>query len=142
MYKFCNGNEVLDIFYTRILNAINSSKSLKILNSKSNRLKNWMTSGLLYSVRKKQELSLKAKKQPNNINLIKYYKNYRNKLNLVIKSAKINYYNGLFKRISGDTKNLIKDLTNNPYSDSNKIKHFIYNGNLIYTQKKPLCLII
>lgn len=101
-----------------------------------------MTSGLLYSVRKKQELSLIAKQQPNNINLIKYYKNYRNKLNLVIKSAKINYYNGLFKRISGDTKNLIKDLTNNPYSDNNKIKHFIYNGNLIYTQKKPLCLII
>lgn len=115
LYNNFNVNESLDILYTRINNAINSSKSLKLLNSKSNRLKNWMTSGLLCSVRKKQELSLKEKKHPNNNNLIKYYKNYRNNLNNVIELAKINYYNYLFHRVSGDPKNiwkLIKELTN------------------------------
>jgi len=89
LYSIFNVNESLDFVYTRIHDATNRSKSLKTINSKSKRLQNWMTSGLLCSVRKKQELSLKIKKHPNNINLIKYYKNYRNKLNNVIKMAKI-----------------------------------------------------
>lgn len=96
LYSIGEVNESLDFVYARILDALNKSKSLKLLNSKSNRIKNWMTSGLLCSVRKKQELSLKTKKHPNNKNLIKYYKNYRNKLNYVIKMAKINYYNDHF----------------------------------------------
>jgi len=141
LYSICDVNEAMDLVYTRIFDAINISKSLRKLNSKTNRLKNWMTSGLLCSVRKKQELSLKTKKHPNNIKLIQYFKKYRNKLNYVIKMAKINYYNDQFQRVSGDPKNtwkLIKNLTNKPNTDNDIIKRLNYNGNIIDAQKEPL----
>jgi len=49
LYSIRNVNEAMDFVYTSIFYAINISKRLKILNSKSNRLKNWMISGLLCS---------------------------------------------------------------------------------------------
>lgn len=90
---------------------------------------------------KKQELSLKTKKHPNNINLSNYYKKYRNKLNYLIKMAKVNYYKKQFLNVSGDPKNtwkLIKDLTNKHNSDKEVIKSLNYNGKIIDAKKDPL----
>lgn len=73
-----NVNDCYDIFMDKIVNAINSVTILKKSNAKNNQLKEWMTFGLLRSLRRKNALSLKVKKHPNNVNLRSYYIKYRN----------------------------------------------------------------
>lgn len=50
-----------------------------------------MTPSLLHSLRRKQELSLKKIKHPNNNNLISYYKRLFH-FTKILKTTKINYY--------------------------------------------------
>lgn len=56
--------------------------------SNKRRLKPWISAGLLVSIRlQRDKLSLKAKKPPDS-KLVKYFKNYKNRLCSLIRSAK------------------------------------------------------
>jgi len=54
------------------------------MNAKNKRLKDWMTKGLLISVRHKQSLSMKCKKHPNNIQLNLHYKKFKNNIYFLV----------------------------------------------------------
>jgi hypothetical protein len=89
----CNDvNECVNIFLKTVIHYLELSTTVKKINSKNKRLKEWMTAGLLCSVRRKQELSLKVSKHPNNIKLASYYKNYKNKFTTILRAAKTNYF--------------------------------------------------
>lgn len=117
-------------FYDIILNTVNSCSHKKKILSKNKRLKKWMTSGLLCSTRKKNELSIKMKKHPLNKSLIKYYKSYRNKLNSLIRLAKINFYKSKFSSASNNPKStwkLINEITGKKLKNKETIKRLKIN---------------
>jgi hypothetical protein len=61
LYENSNLNELIDLFYKKILNVIEKSSKLININSKNKRLKDWMTKGLLISTRKKNEIDKSQK---------------------------------------------------------------------------------
>jgi len=73
-----------------------------------------MTNGLLTSARRKQFLSMKCKKHPNNLTLALHYKKYKNNFTKIIRLAKNNFYEQKFKSVSSNPKstwNLINEVT-------------------------------
>lgn len=78
LYEKSNVNELIELFYRKILNFIEKTSKLININSKNKRLKEWMTKGLLISTRIKNELSKKVKKHPDNNKLQIYYNKYKN----------------------------------------------------------------
>lgn len=101
-------------FQNIIMNAINESLTTKNINSKNKRLKEWMSKGLLYSVRHKQYISMKCKKTPNNVNLASYYKKYKNTFTKLLRLAKIKLYKEKFRKVSYNPKlawKLINEIT-------------------------------
>jgi len=71
-------NICMNIFLDKVNTFVKMSTTIKVLNSKNNRISEWMTAGLLCSVHVKQKLSLKVKKYPDNVRLAKYYNKYKN----------------------------------------------------------------
>ncbi|KAL4131531.1 hypothetical protein QTP88_008826 [Uroleucon formosanum] len=66
----CNDvNSCMDIFLDKINTFVKMSTTKKVFNSKNNRIREWMTAGLLYSVHFKRKLSLKVRKYSNNVRL-------------------------------------------------------------------------
>jgi len=53
--------------------------------------------GLLTSARRKQFLSMKCKKHPNNLSLALHYKKYKNNFTKTITLAKFKFYEQKFK---------------------------------------------
>lgn len=72
--------------------------------AKKQKLKPWMTSGLLISIRKRDKFNLKAKKAPPGSNIIKYLKKYKNKLCSLIRLAKNLYYKNIINKNIKNTK--------------------------------------
>jgi len=71
-------NESYNSFIDKITSVINKSTTIRTLNSKQKHLKEWMSRGLLNSVRRKNYLSLKVNKHPINEKLHSYYIKYKN----------------------------------------------------------------
>jgi hypothetical protein len=87
----------------------------KTANSKNKCLKEWMTPGLLCSLRNKQKLSLKVHKHPSNHKLRAYYILYKNKFSKILRLAKNNHYINKFKEVLYSLKltfKLINDVAN------------------------------
>jgi hypothetical protein len=61
-------------------------------NSRTKKVKPWITTGLLIAARKKHKLFIETKKFPNNERLKRYYILYRNNLNSLIRTTKNKYY--------------------------------------------------
>lgn len=102
-----------------------------------------MTKGLLISAQKKNELSKKIKKYPNNTNLRHYYIKYRNKFTSLIRAAKISYYKNKFNKTISDPKltwKLINKLTDDKNNENNAIfkNNIENNGKIINSQDNPI----
>lgn len=65
-------------FINKIINSINESTTIKTSNSKHKYLKEWISMGVLNSVRYKNALFLKVKKHPYNEKFRSYYIKYKN----------------------------------------------------------------
>jgi hypothetical protein len=114
IYNKTNVNECFNTFQNIISKAIDISTVNKVISCKNKRLKEWMSAGLLCSTRHKQALSLKCKKNPNNVKLANYYKKYKNKYTSVLRLAKISFYEKKFKSVFHSPKvtwQLINEIT-------------------------------
>ena len=90
----------------------------------------WISSGLLNSIRKKNELFKKTKLGL--VNLIEY-NSYRNKVNALIKLTKRKYYLDLFSSFKSSTKKLwqsINSLTKAP-NRQHKVSSLIHNDRIL-----------
>jgi len=136
-----NINMTLSIFYDKLLFIINECTFNKKIVSKDKRLKEWMTAGLLYSSRQKNELSLNSKNNPSNKNLLNNYKKYRNKFNTIVKLAKFNFYKNKFNSCSNNPKStwkLIKNITEGSnLKNKETINHLKVNDLIINAQIEP-----
>nr|CAI5826526.1 unnamed protein product [Callosobruchus analis] len=101
--------------------------------------KKWITKGLLRSINHKSKLYKDVPENPNNNHILTTYKNYRNTLNNLIKSAKTNYYKTKIEQHNGDNTQLwkcVKDATNRNtnYKEINEI--VLKNGEMTTCTKE------
>ena len=99
-----------------------------------------MTAGLLCSVRRKQELSLKVCKHPNNTKLASYFKKYKNKFTTILRAAKTNYFKYKFNKLSSSPKHtwkVINEITDRKNTRNDDIKKIKINDRTINTCDNP-----
>lgn len=83
---------LINVFDKIIKNAIGKSTTRMLGNAKNKRLKEWTANGLLISARRKQHLSMKCKKRPNNLTLALHYKKFKNNFTKTVRLAKLKFY--------------------------------------------------
>jgi hypothetical protein len=108
-------DELVDNFLNALTNHIKRHTKVAHIPHKKIPLKQWISQGIINSIRKRDKMHSQLRKQPFNIRLKEEYKNYRNTLNKLIKDSKIKYYNDKFHLYKGDMKKTwecIKELTN------------------------------
>lgn len=119
----------VDTFSSLFSEAVSSSTHTIAYNKKYQEPQSpWMTSALLTSLRKKDNLYRKVKRQPFNIALALRYKSYCNTLNSLLKLAKKRYYNEEFIKNKNNHKKqwkLLNEFLNSPTINSpiTKITH-------------------
>ena len=115
LYETNNANTALDIFNKTILDTINNCiVSNHISKNKHRKIKPWITSGLVRSIKNRDKINLKIKKDTSNLKLINYYKTYRNKLTILIRKAKEQYYTNKIETCKGNGRDIwqvINELT-------------------------------
>jgi len=91
IYSTENVNEATNIFVNAITSSIESATDLITVRNKAKKIKPWMTTGLLTSIRHREKLGLKLRNNFS-VELQSEFKTYRNHLNKLISIAKQNYY--------------------------------------------------
>jgi len=138
IYSTKNVNKCYDNFICKIVSALNMATTIK---TKNTQLKEWMTSGLLISLRRKQELSFKVKKHPLNHKLRNHYIKYKNNFTTVLRMAKKNFYESKFIEVSDSPKftwKLINDIISTKNKNDVEIKSILVNNEIITTSKDPV----
>lgn len=132
MYGCFDTETAADLFINKLNNYIKvCTKTIKVKSAERKR-SNWITNGLIKSVNRKTELFKISKKYPNEFNTNKF-KQYRNKLNELLKTAKRDYYQKEINKNINNSKNLwrcVKEMTCEKSSDQ-LIKIKDQNGTLI-----------
>lgn len=90
--NFTDINSSTEAFMNLLLSSIDCTSSVREGSKTFKMKKPWMTEGLLVSIERKNRMYLNMIKNPNNIHLRDYYRNYRNRLNCLIKLSKRNFY--------------------------------------------------
>jgi len=135
-----SSNDCFTKFLKIITNAVSKSSTTKNLNTKNKRLKEWMSKGLLCSVRHKQYLSMKCKKNPNNAKLVSHYKKYKNTFTKLLRLAKIKFYENKLREVSSSPKltwKLINEISGDNTKNKDKIKSILVNNNLLNIDENP-----
>jgi len=104
-------------------------------------LKNpWVTPGILRSIRRKNKLYRIKLKNPTNTNIAKF-RNYRNKLNHLIRYTKKEYYRSLLKNAQGNmraTWKVISELLNKKRSNAPQFGPIITYNNKPYSKQSDI----
>jgi len=121
-----NVDTAIEIFLPIIENSIKNckvTKCIRVPKSKT-KIKKWITSGIVTSIRSRDKLFNKLKKQPFNSGLKNKYIKYKNLLTKVIKYARDMYFSKNIIKAKGDPKkvwNLINEAMYNNTSNDKKI---------------------
>ncbi|CAK1597655.1 unnamed protein product [Parnassius mnemosyne] len=108
-------NLAAQILTSKLEKAIKDNTFTSKISKRKTPLKPWITVGIVNSIRKRDKMHKKLKKDLNNEQLGHIYRNYRNTLNRLIKQLKINYYKVLLEKNKGNMKetwNTIKEICN------------------------------
>jgi len=88
------------------------------------KIKEWITAGIITSIRNGQKLYAKLGTRPFDSNFRQYYICYRNTLNLLIRKSKQIHYQNKLHRAQSNMKqvwNIINEVTGKPYTNTSKI---------------------
>jgi hypothetical protein len=100
-----------------------------------------MANGLLTSARRKQFLSMKCKKHPNNLMLALHYKKYKNNLTKTVRLAKNYFYEQKFKNANSNPKSiwyLIKEVTGSKLRFKDNIDKLKNNEHEVNVKNDPM----
>ena len=130
----------LQMFYELFLGIVEQAKIYKTYTIKNyNRLKPWMTNGIICSIKArdkmKKKLLLHFNDHDNN-----QYKEYRNNLKKIIEKCKYNYFKNKIENNNKNLKNIYKiiaEATDDKISTS-KTDLEIKNNNMIFPNKKEM----
>lgn len=131
--SFSDPERSIESFIAVLLKAVELASSVRGASKHLQKRKVWMTSGLLTSINKKNKMYLNTLKEPKNLQLNEYYRQYKNRLNHLIKIMKSNFYRS---RIIGSVDNPRKiwQITNEICGRQRKKSHIHvinYNNKLI-----------
>lgn len=119
---YCNNSEIdtlMNTFINKLADYLNAHTKIIKIPHKSKPLKKWITLGMLNSLRKRDKMHKKLVKQPFNTKLKKDYKTYRNTLNNILKTAKIEYFDNQFELNKNNPKKTWENI--NQLLDKEKI---------------------
>ena len=115
MYKYNDAEKAFDSLYDTIGDIISKCSDKIRITNKDKKIKPWITSGIIRSIRTRDKLAKLTKQDPTNTGLINKYKKYRNFLTHIIRQTKINYYSEKFSINKDDPKRfwkIINEATN------------------------------
>lgn len=100
-----NASDAFDQFFVAFKSIILKSTD-EVINKKNKikKLKPWINYSICSRIKKRNELLKRIKKQPNNKPLKAKFKEFRNNLNLDIRNIKNQYYQDLFEKHRGNSK--------------------------------------
>lgn len=139
LYDMDDTNTAVNFFVDKLKTVIKQCSDTVMIKKKEVRKTPWITAGLLKAIQTKNELYKKHRKNIDSTDILNEFKNYRNRLNNLIKTTKTDY----FKRQIDDNKNCPKKLWNCMKQLENKettttIKEITTDENTITTDKKEI----
>lgn len=114
-YNNTSVDEVANSLISNIQNSVNSNITCTKIANRKKPLKPWITIGIIKSIRKRDKLHLKIKKNKSNEELKTQYLIYRNTCNKIIKTLKRKYYQKELEKNTGNSKEtwkIVKELCN------------------------------
>lgn len=133
-YNADDVNLATNIFIDNISNVINKCTTNIKLNHKNRKRTPWITSGLLVSINKRDDLYKKLEKNPHNMLLKNQFISYRNEVKKLIEITKNNYYKAQIEMNKNNNKhiwNVVNEISNSK-SKENTVKEIkTARGNLI-----------
>ena len=127
-----NCQEAYTMFHDQVVECYNECFPYKRYKVNYYNKKPWLTEGLKVSIKCKNKLYIKSVKYPSASN-VGYYKQYRNKLNALLRIAEKDYYNSLLLLHKGNLKkswSIIKTIINKNKSSSKSFK-FEIDGKIV-----------
>lgn len=112
-----NLNSAVNSFEQVLCSIIQKHSTRAIKTSKCCKLKSWITTGLINSIRYRDKIRKIIKKQPFNIILRNHYTRYRNVLKSTIKRAKFEHYKSQITEADGDSRKFwstVNDIAGRP----------------------------
>lgn len=136
-----NPNSCLNNFINTINKHIKAATVKLNNNNNNNARKPWITSAILNSIQKKEELYKQHQLDINNKDIEKSYKIYKNKLTSILKNAKHKYHATNINRARNNPRKLwleINNSTNINTKQSNRIDQISDSDNNILTEKDDI----
>lgn len=124
-------NTCTNLFIDKLKKHLNDATTIKYLVCKKRKIKPWITQGLLNSIRHRDHLKKLATKNPNNVEHLNRFREYRKYLTKSTNKAKAEYYRNLFESNKNDSKktwSLIRSSCNNVDTKHN-VKNIINENN-------------
>lgn len=121
-----------------------SKKYTKIITYKrtnEQKIKPWISRGIINSIQNRDKLKDKLLKQPNNTEIKNKYTKYRNMINKLIRKTKSEYYKVKFNEVNSDVKKvwaLIKEATNEKTKHDKTIINQIQTENKVLTEPREI----
>jgi hypothetical protein len=130
-------NKMFNSFLDTYLKIANSSFPLRRVSITKQNTKNWITSGIITSCKRKRELFI-AGRTSNNLDFIAYYRRYCKILSTVIKEAKKLYYEEKIKRSENKNKTVwnIVNLETNKTDNKEEINTVKVDGHIIRNRQE------
>ena len=138
--EFTDVNDQFNDFFFKLEGSVNRHAPYKKLTSKEVKLeqKPWITKNILKMIKIKNKIFNRKKRQPNNENIIKLYKLFRNRVNRELIKSKKEYYNQFFEDNKKDNKKVwegIKSIININNNKSKNISQLNINDKIIDNPK-------
>lgn len=131
IYYHDNPDTSYNIFYDIIKQAIKQSTIIKMFNNKTRKRKPWITTGIIRSMNKRDQLYQKHLKNIEDNEIRNEYITYRNKINNLVKKTKNSYMKRMiYDTGKTDSKKIwegVKNITNNQKHQSSI--QYIKQGN-------------
>lgn len=133
----------IEIFY-QILNTNiikHTNKTTQKVSSKFKKIKPWITNGIVKSIRTRDKLASKLRKEPFNIILKNKFKKFRNILSNVIKRAKANYFSIKLEKYSNNSKmfwQTVREAANIEVNKKEQFNEIVSRNGLILSDKNIL----
>lgn len=136
----CNDVDICtELFVGRLKGYISGATSVYKINNKNRRLKPWITSGLLTSIRNRDQLKKCCTMHPDNIEALNRYKQYRTSLSKLIKKTKYEYYKTKLEQNTRDARKVwrvIREVTGDQAGVTNI--RSIASNNMEFTNRAEI----
>ena len=130
-----------EIFYNTLRSLINKCTVIFHTPSKLKKIKPWITTGIVKSIRTRDTLAKQMKQDPNNTVLLNRYKKYRNTLTNIIRQMKITYYSEKFSTHQNNPKKFwqtVNEATDTEIKSSSSIIEIINNNGSTVRKSKDI----